>query len=362
MRARLCSLLPGIGIGFLFSVSVMELPALAKDAADVLAGLKGLSASVREERLISGAKKEGKLVYYGSGNVRDNQEVLRGFKKRYPFLKVEYSGGGGSRVVQRTHTEFLAKHYVLDVVNANAFRMPTLLKTGVLGKYISPYHQDLTKELMDPKGLVSPLYTTAIAIAYNTVQVNPQQVPKSYADLLKPKWKGRKMALDTEAHSWFMGILGTMGEKKGLEYARRLAAQGLVRRRGHTLMTQLLVVGEFVIQVESYLHTLIGLKEKGAPVNYVITAPLILRPPSVAALAKKAPHPHAAALFIDYMLSPDGGQKILAGQRRWPSNQKTPTKFNLGEVKVWAPALDKWLPRQAEVLDKFDKIFGARAR
>ncbi len=176
------------------------------------------------------------------------------------------------------------------------------------------------------------------------------------------RWKGRKMALDTEAHSWFMGILGIMGEEKALKYARRLAAQGLVRRRGHTLMSQLLIVGEYSIQVEAYLHTLIKLKQKGAPLNYVITDPLILRPPSAIALAKKAPHPHAAALFLEYMLSPEGGQKIFAAQSRWPANLKTPTKFKLKGVNIWAPALDEWLPKQAEVLEKFDKIFGAKAR
>ena len=176
------------------------------------------------------------------------------------------------------------------------------------------------------------------------------------------RWKGRKMALDTEAHSWFMGILEIMGEEKALKYARRLAAQGLVRRRGHTLMSQLLIVGEYSIQVEAYLHTLIKLKQKGAPLNYVISDPLILRPPSAIALAKKAPHPHAAALFLDYMLSPEGGQKIFAAQSRWPANLKTPTKFKLKGVNIWAPALDEWLPKQAEVLEKFDKIFGAKAR
>ncbi|MFQ5850312.1 MAG: ABC transporter substrate-binding protein [Candidatus Binatia bacterium] len=356
------SFLLGIGIGFLFSVSFMELPALAKDAADVLAGLKGLSASQRQERLIAGAKKEGKVVYYASGNVRDNQALVSAFKKRYPFLDVQYSGGGGSRIVQRTLTEFLAKHYVLDVTNSNAFRIPTLLASGVLARYESPHQRNLIEALSDPTRRFAPLYTTAIVIGYNTAEVQPKDAPKSYTDLIKPRWKGRQMALDTEAHSWFMGILGTMGEKEALEYARRLAAQGLVRRRGHTLMTQLLAVGEFKIQIESYLHTLIGLKEKSAPINYAVTNPLILRPPSVVGLLQKAPHPHAAALFVDYLLSPKGGQKVFADQRRWPANLKTPRKFTVKGVKTWAPNLDEWLPRQKEVLAKFDKIFGAQAR
>ncbi|MCZ6622952.1 MAG: extracellular solute-binding protein [Deltaproteobacteria bacterium] len=362
MRPKPFCFLLGIGIGLMAFLSMPGVPALAKDAAQVLAEFRGLSPSEREKRLVAGAKKEGKVIYYGSGNVRDNQQILQGFKKRYPFLEVEYSGGGGSRVVQRTYTEFVAKHYVLDVVNANSFRMPTLLEVGALAKYESPHRRDLAKELSDPKGILYPLYTTAVVMAYNTAQVKPQQVPKSYSDLLKPEWKGRKMALDTEAHSWFMGILGTMGEKKGMEYARKLAGQEMVRRRGHTLMAQLLAVGEFTIQVEAYLHSLIKLKQIGAPVDVVIPDPVILRPPSAVALAKKAPHPHAAALLIDYMLSPEGGQKIFAAQNRWPSNRKTPTKFTLGDVKVWAPALDEWLPRQKEVLQKFDEVFGGRGR
>lgn len=336
--------------------------ASAEDAPAVLAEINKLSPLQRKERLIAAAKKERKVVYYASGNVRDNQALVTGFKKRYPFLDVEYSGGGGSKVVQRTQTEFLAKHYVLDVVNSNAFRIPTLLTTGVLGSYRSPHEKNLIKALLDPGGRFSPLYTTAIVIGYNTALLSPKEAPKGYADLINPRWKGDQMALDTEAHSWFMGILGIVGEKEGLDYSRKLAAQGLVRRRGHTLMTQLLAAGEFKIQIESYLHTFIGLKQKGAPISYVVTDPLILRPPSVVGLAKKAPHPHAAALFIDFLLSPGGGQKVFADQRRWPANRKAATKFTVKGVKTWAPNLDEWLPRQKEVLEKFDQIFGAKAR
>jgi iron(III) transport system substrate-binding protein len=340
----------------------MAFPASAKDAPEVLAEINKLSPAQRQERLIAGAKKEGKVVYYGSGDVKDNQDIVNGFKKRYPFLEVEFSGGGGSKVIQRARTEFLAKHYVLDVVNANAFRMPGLLTSEALGRYESIHERDLEDSLKDPKGRFMPLYTTALVIGYNLTQIPRDKAPKSYRDLIDPKWKGRQMALDTEAHSWFMGILGTMGEKEALEYSRKLAAQGLIRRRGHTLLTQLLIVGEFNIQVEAYLHSLLNLKEKGAPIDYIAPNPLLLRPPSAVGLTKKAPHPHAAALFIDYMLSPDGGQKIFADQKRWPANNKTPTEFTVKGVKTWAPELDYWLPKQKEVLDKFDEVFGSGAR
>jgi iron(III) transport system substrate-binding protein len=343
-----------------FTFSIVEFPASAKDAPEILSEINKLPPSQRQDRLIAAAKKEGKVVYYASGDVKDNQDLTVGFKKRYPFLDVEYSGGGGSQVVDRSHNEFLAKHYVVDVINSNAFRMPTLLRSEVLGRYESPHEKDLEEALKDPKDRFVPLYTTAIVIGYNTNQISPQEAPKSYADLIQPKWKGRQMALDQEAHSWFMGILGIMGEKQGLEFARKLAAQGLVVRRGHTLMTQLLIANEYNVQIEAYLHNFIELKEKGAPINYVVTNPLILRPPSVAGLAKKAPHPHAAALFIDFVLSPDGGQKIFADQKRWPANNKTPSSFAVKSVKTWAPELDEWLPRQKEVLKKFDEIFRAR--
>ena len=361
MSARMCLFLL-VNIIFFFGISTVAPTASAKDAPEVLAEINKLSASQRQERLIAGAKKEGKVVYYASGNVRDNQKMVTAFKKRYPFLDVEYSGGGGSRIVQRTLTEFLAKHHVLDVANSNAFRIPPLITYGVFGRYESPHHRNLIKALLDPNRRFSPLYTTALVIGYNTAEVKPKDAPKSYTDLIKPRWKGRQMALDTEAHSWFMGILGTMGEKEGLEYSRRLAAQGLVRRRGHTLMTQLLAVGEFNVMIESYLHTFIKLKEKRAPIDYVVPDPLILRPPSAVGLLQKAPHPHAAALFIDFLLSPDGGQKVFAAQRRWPANMKASSKFTVKGVKTWAPNLDEWLPRQKEVLEKFDKIFGAQAR
>lgn len=346
---------------FVLALLVVK-PASAQDADEVLAKLKGLSASEREKVLVAAAKKEGKVVYYASGNVRDNQEIVRGFNKRYPFIEVEYSGGGGSKVVNRAHTEFLAKHHVMDIVNANAFRMPLLLNSGVLGPYQSVHLPNLTEELVHSKSLVSPLYTTAIVIGYNTMQVQPRQVPKSFLDLLKPQWKGKKMALDTEAHSWFMGILGIMGQKEALEYCRKLAAQDLIRRRGHTLLSQLLLVGEFSLQIEGYHHTVYGLKEKGAPIDYVVTDPVIMRPPSAVGLAKKAPHPHAAALFIDYLLSPEGGQAVFADQLRWPANKKAVSKFKIGDAKIWAPDLEEWLPKQKEVLQMFDEVFGGQAR
>jgi iron(III) transport system substrate-binding protein len=347
---------------FFLALSVVVSVASAKDAPEVLAEINKLSPSQRQERLVAGAKKEGKVVYYGSGDVKDNQDIINGFKKRYPFLEVEFSGGGGSKVIQRTRTEFLAEHFVLDVVNANAFRMPALLTAGVLGRYESIHEKDLDAALKDPKDRFMPIYTTALVIGYNSAQIPRDKAPKSYLDLLDPQWKNHQMALDTEAHSWFMGILGTMGDKEALEYCRKLAAQGLIRRRGHTLLTQLLIVGEFNIQIETYLHSLLHLKEKGAPIDYIAPNPLFLRPPSVVGLAKKAPHPYAAALFIDYMLGPDGGQKIFAHQKRWPANNKTPTNFTVKGVKTWAPDLDVWLPKQKEVLNKFDEVFGSRAR
>lgn len=336
--------------------------AWSAEAPVLLAEINKLTGSDREQRLVAGAKKEGKVVYYGSGNVRDNQELVAEFKKRYPFLDVEYSGGSGTRVVERVNTEFLARHYVVDVVNANAFRIPKLLQAGVVGRYTPPVRRELDSALLDAQDRFLPLYTTAMVIGYNKARIAPSDVPKGYGDLIHPKWQGRQIALDLDAHSWFMGILGTMGEREGLEYCRKLAAQDLVRRSGHTLATQLLIAGEFNFQIEAFLHSLLDLKEKGAPIDYVAPNPLLLRPPSVVSITAHAPHPHAAALFVDFLLGSEGGQKIFAAQRRWPANVKTPTTFAVPGVKTWAPNLDQWIPKYGAVLKHFDEIFGGRKR
>jgi iron(III) transport system substrate-binding protein len=144
---------------------------------------------------------------------------------------------------------------------------------------------------------------------YNTNLVKQDDLPKGYQDLLDIKWKG-KLGIEVDDSDWFAGLIGVLGEEKGLKLFRDIAAtNGFSIRKGHTLLTNLVAAGEVPLGLTIFNYTAEQLKRKGAPINSFVIPPLISMPNSVA-VAAQAPHPYGAVLMFDFMLS--DAQKILA--------------------------------------------------
>src|SRR5437016_5363223 len=266
---------------------------------ETLAELNGKPSEEREKVLIENARKEGTLTFYAATNLRDTQEVVTGFNKRYPFVKVAFTSLGGPGVLNKVSTEYRAGAYQADIVTLTGLYVPELIEKKLLARYKSPMVHFLRKGFVEPEGYWPGIYAIGMAIIYNTRRVAPKDVPKRYEDLLRPRWKDN-MIMDLEAHDLFAGLIDLWGEPKATSFLRSLVAEQKVRfsRQSHTFMTQLVATGEHDLIVDGYVHNAVAFKEKKAPIDFVTISPTIVRPPSTIAIASRAPHPYAAALLV----------------------------------------------------------------
>jgi iron(III) transport system substrate-binding protein len=279
-------------------------------AAEVLKNYGKLSSKERETKLIDGAKREGKLVYYGSILADQMKHVFDEFNKKYPFVTVGTYRGGALDVYNRITTEALAKKNEVDAADMDPGEVYNLVKTGLLDPYISPSRNGIQSEFMDKEGYWTAYFHLTIALGYNTNQVKKEEAPKTYEQLLDPKWKG-KMSLDTDDMHLMATLLDYWGMEKGLAYYKKLAENDPLMRRGKNLQAQMLSAGDVSIAPFLFGFQPLLLKQKGAPVEVILLNPP-LSSPSYLVLMKNAAHPHAAALFLDWALSQDGPMRLLA--------------------------------------------------
>ena len=183
------------------------------------------------------------------------------------------------------------------------------------------------------------------ALAYNTRLVRKQDLPKSYEDLAHPRWKG-KLGIEADDADWLAGVFAQLGEARGVRIFREIvAANGISVRRGHTLLTQLVVSGEVPLALTVYNYKAEQLKAQGAPIEWFSIGSAVARPNGVAVM-RRAPHAHAAVLFYDFEIGEEG-QRILARRDFVPTNRKVDTPLNkvpltLVDPKVMLDDHDKW--------------------
>jgi iron(III) transport system substrate-binding protein len=338
-------------------VPVLAAAAFAQESVEAtLAKLNALPAAERQASLVKGAQSEKIVEWYATLPVELSAQLITAFRKRYPFLDVKYTRGGGGRMVNRVITEHRAGSNKFDVLGGTSTSHEVLMKAGLIARNITPLRKELRDGFIDADGYRVMPFTYAFVIGYNTRTVPKDQRPLSYEDLLQPKWKG-EIALEAAAYEWLAGLIDTMGEDKALAFAHKLAGQNLRVQQGSTLLVQQMSAGEFKILIDALHYQIENFKLQGAPVDYVVTDPLLIKDPSGLWLAKHAPHPHAAALFIDFLLSREGQQHFVQSHRlvarkdvEWRSLGKLPERTHVLSV-------EKWAPRNKELIGQFDKIF-----
>jgi iron(III) transport system substrate-binding protein len=306
--------------------------------------------------LVTEARKEALVQWNSTMPVTDARDVIDRFRKRYPFIDVQYSRMSGTAVVNRLLTEYKAGTSRLDVLGARGDMHPTLMKSGVIAKNDAPFRVELRDGFIDRDGYFSGNCTYGLVIGYNTRNVPLARVPTSYQSLLGPEWRGQ-IAFDLESYEWLGGMMDIMGEAKALDLARKLAAQTLRTVRGHTLLTQLVAAGEIQVLLDAYHHQMITFKEKGAPVDFVIPETMIIKEPSGIWITKKAPHPHAAALFVDFLFS-KAGQEVYQNGNRLVARKDL--EWNFGGKKVnrtHVIDMTKWGQKYDDLIKSFDQIF-----
>lgn len=274
-------------------------------------------AAERSER----AEAEDKLMFYTTANAADTKAIVDGFTKIHPKITVEFARTTDSQLMEKILTEARAGRSLWDVVATTGFYGHLLKKRGLLAAYDSSERKHFRDGFKDPQGFWTSTYTTYAVFGYNTRLVSKQNIPRSHDDLLKPAWKGQ-VGVESRAYEWFTATISGMGRDKGLSFMRGLAKQQPELRPGRTLLAQLVAAGEFNGALTSYMHNFDTLKAGGAPVEWIHLAPSFanLHPVGISA---KAPHPNAARLFIDYMLS-QRGQEVVRALKRIPDRIDTP--------------------------------------
>jgi iron(III) transport system substrate-binding protein len=274
-------------------------------AAGPLIRAHGASTDVN----LDAARHEAEVVFYASMNLAEANIMIAEFEKRYPSIRVKLNRSGSEKLLTRLLTEARARRVSADVIQTVEFSMHILKQRGILARYISPSDSLYPRNFKD-EGFWTTVYYNPYVTAYNSRLVALEMLPKSYDDLLDPKWKGKLMMEGTKA-DWFAGMLQIMGQEHGLNYMRQLARQEPMLREGHALLAQLVAAGEGFFDVNIPASSVDRVKEKGAPIDWIALgeAPAIM---VGTGLAAQAAHPNAAKLFIDFALSRDG-QKLQQG-------------------------------------------------
>ena len=294
----------------LSSLALLSRAATGATTEEVVKKARGLSAAERKSFLEEGAKKEGELVFYTSLSLTDYPKILPHFEKNYPFIKTNTYRSTPSGVFTRVDTEARAGRYAVDVVGSAPVEMWHLKERKLSAPYLSPEQKALPPGSHDAEGYWQGFEVTPLVLAFNTRQVSGGEAPRNYEELLNPKWKG-KMSLGTEEYTWFNILLESMGPKKGPEYMQALARQNLQMPGSSSVMrVQLMLAGESAVVLAARGRRVTEYKQQGAPADFRILEPYGAEPNFVA-LLQRSPHPHAALLFIDWILSEEGQTRLV---------------------------------------------------
>jgi iron(III) transport system substrate-binding protein len=301
-----------------------------------------------DPKIVEAAKKEGKLVAYVSMLTENATALLAEFKKKYPFIDTSLYRANTQKLLPKIQLEARAQQHQADVISATFTIWNELTRGKLIMKYDSPERSRFPADLKDADGYWNILHLGVQGMAYNTKLVPPDIAPKSYEDLLHPRWRPKQIAMDYRDSSWMAVMLEIMGEAEGIAFMKKLAAKDLYMRENKNLLTQLLAAGEFPVLANTYLETFANIQKAGAPIEWVAGRNPIPASTHLLGIYAHARHPNAAKLFVDFLLSHEGQsltanvigtypanpdveselRKKTAGYRLHPVNPKMMSRFD----------------------------------
>jgi len=342
-------------------VFTMLLSAALLNAASVeerLDRINRLSAEERAETLEKEARNEREVVWYAAMASDRAAELIKGFESKYPFLKVRFQPGGASRQLDQLLVEHRTNIHRADIINTRRSFVGVMAKNGAIARYRTPLRASLRPGFTDKDGYVNGIYAQPRVFLTNTRMVPRDKAPKSFEALLDPQWK-EKLGMDTTDYDWLASLIDFYGRSKALELAGKLAKQQLNMRRGPTLLSQLALAGEFPIVVDAFPEEVLQLKNAKAPVDFIFSEPFVpVKTPTTVSISSGAPHPHVAALFVDFLLSKPG-QDLMASQGRWASRNDVGYLVDLKGKKMQIPSSD-WDDKQVELIKLYNSVFALR--
>ncbi len=312
--------------------------------------------------LIEAARKEGNVVFYTSIDLPVAERIGKAFEARYPGVKVRVERTGAERVFQRIGQEYSSKLYKVDSVSSSdAAHFIVWKRDGILEPYVPEDVAGFPAEHKDPDGTYATFRSWVCTIGYNTNLVKAEDAPKSYADLLEPKWTGKIV----KAHPSYSGTIMTatyqMSRDLGWSFFEKLAKQKVMQVQSSADPPKKLALGERAVMADGNEYNMFIEKEKGTPVDIVYAtegSPLIVGP---IAIFKNAPNPNAARLWQNFMLSAEAQQLIIdtGGLRSvHPGVKEKPGRKPFGEVKKMKDDPAAVEKMSEEIKTRYAKLFG----
>jgi iron(III) transport system substrate-binding protein len=312
---------------------------------------------------LEAAKKEGKVVWYTSLVLPSAERVAKLFEAAYPGIKVEVHRTGSQRILQRVMQELSANIKNVDVVHtSDAGHFVLLKEKKLLAKYSPAGIDKFPAGYKDKDGYYYGLRATVNAIVYNTKAVSAAEAPKTWKDLLDPKWKGKMVT----AHPGYSGVIAThvlaLLHLHGWDYFKALAENKLMIVQSANDPATTVASGERVVAVNGGDYSAYQLKKKGNPIEIVYPkegVPLVVSPTAITSFA---PHPNAARLFTDFTFTREL-QQVMADSEglytghpevKYPADKPKPSELKL--LPVDPEELEK---RNEELKKRFVELFGA---
>jgi iron(III) transport system substrate-binding protein len=339
----------------LAAIFVYGVSAQAQAQKQTLEELASYSGPDRTARLLAGAKTEGTVTLYSSATLADQSAILGAFQAKYG-IKVQQWRGSSEDIRSRALTEFAGGRFDADAVETSGSEMEIMVRERLLQAIMPPAAAALIPQARMPHhGWIATRLSVFVG-AYNTNIIKPADVPKSYQDLRDPKWKG-KLGIEVDDANWFLSVVGSMGEPEGLRLFHDIVAtNGISIRKGHTLLANLVGSGEVPLALTAYSYRVEQMKNvEGAPVELLYLPPVVALPTG-AGVFKKAPHPNAALLLLDFYLT--DAQKILADREAVVTDPRVKT---LPKDMIFVD-LPKYLDEGAKWTKLFEDTFVKQAR
>jgi ABC-type Fe3+ transport system substrate-binding protein len=281
----------------------------------------------REQKVIEGAKKEGQVAIYAAMIVNQAMRpIAEGFQKKYPFVRLTYWRGDTEDIIEKVAAEVRASNNVADVIEGTGTGEEAA-RANLAQPYYSPALAAYPQQYWDPDGMWTSTRISYYGAAYNTKLVSPAEMPKSYEALLDPKWKGKiawRVGTDSGTDLFITNLRLAWGDERTLAYLEKLKGQDIINFGAGSARTLVdrVIAGEYPIALNIFAHHPLISKAKGAPVDTQLMDPV----PSTAStmgIVRGAPHPNAALLLVDYILSKEG-QRILAQAGYFPADPSVP--------------------------------------
>jgi iron(III) transport system substrate-binding protein len=331
--------------------------------AAAVAGLCLAGVAHAQDPRLEAAKKEGKVVWYTSLVLPSAEKVAKLFETAYPGIKVEVHRTGSQRILQRVMQELQANIKNADVVHTSDAGHFVLLKDKkLLAQYAPAGVEKFPPGFKDKDGYYFGLRATVNSITYNTKLLSASEAPKTWKDLLDPKWKGKLVT----AHPGYSGVIAThvlaLVHMHGWDYFKQLAQNRVMLTQSAADPSGVVASGERIIAVNGGDYSAYQLKKKGNPIEIVYPkegVPLVVSP---TAIMGSAPHPNAARLFTDFTFTREVQQVMADSEGLYtghPDVKYPADKPKLHELKLLTVEAEELEKRNEEIKKKFVEFFGA---